>query len=58
MCDIGAPTCAGAKDVLTMLEDRILPGAIVVFDEVGRFIDGCLSSCTALLIRFAFWGDV
>ena len=26
----------GAKDVFTMLEDRILPGAIVVFDEVRR----------------------
>lgn len=26
----------GAKDVFTMLEDRILPGAIVVFDEVKR----------------------
>ena len=31
-----ASTYAGARDVFTMLEDRILPGALVVFDEVGR----------------------
>ena len=27
--------CAGANDVLTKLEDRIAPNAVVVFDEVG-----------------------
>lgn len=32
---------AGSKDVLTMLEDRILPGAIVVFDEVRGFVTEC-----------------